>query len=288
MIPAFLITFREALEAALIIAIMIAYLKKVGKIELNRYVWLGTGGAILASIVIGLIVLVTYGELKGTAEKLFEGIAAILATVVLTYMIFWMAKNAKKIKGELEEKIDVSITTGQILGISALAFIAVFREGVETVLFITAIALADPLGTVIGVIVGAAVVLGLAILLLKGSVRLPIKAFFKYTSILLVIFAAGLFGYGIHELIEVGEATGVNFGVLGKEAFNINPLKNSDGSYPLMHEKGAVGSILKALVGYDGNPEWLRVIGYLAYWIVVGLYLIKTYSPTLLARKVEG
>jgi len=163
-------------------------------------------------------------------------------------MIFWMAKNAQKIKGELQQKIDIAITQGQLFGIVTLAFVAVFREGLETVLFLTATFFLDASGTMIGILIGFVVVVILAMLLMKGAYQLDIRKFFQYTSIILIVFAAGLAGYGIHELIEAGEGAGVEFGILGQQAFNINPAMNPDGTYPLLHEKGAVGSILKALV----------------------------------------
>lgn len=278
LIPSFLITFREALEAALIVAIMVAYLKKVGKGELTKYAYLGSGGAIGVSLILGLIVQMVYGELKGVSAQLFEGAASLTAVVVLTYMIFWMAGHSKKIRGELQEKIDVVITTGELFGIAALAFVAVFREGLETVLFLTATFFLDPTGVVIGIVVGTAVVLVLAVLLMRGAYSLDIGKFFKYTSVLLIVFAAGLAGYGVHELIEAGEYLGIEFGVWSQHAYDINPPLNLDGSYPLLHEKGVVGSIFKALVGYDGNPEWLRVIVYIGYWLILGTYIIKTYK----------
>jgi high-affinity iron transporter len=86
-----------------------------------------------------------------------------------------------------------------------------------------------------------------------------------------------LSGYGVHELIEAGEGSGLDFGVLSEKAFDINPSVNPDGTYPSLHENGIIGSILKALVGYDGNPEWLRIIVYLGYWIIIGTYLYKQY-----------
>jgi high-affinity iron transporter len=95
--------------------------------------------------------------------------------------------------------------------------------------------------------------------------------------VLLIVFAAGLAGYGVHELLEAGEMGGVQFGVWGQQAFNVNPPLNPDGSYPLFHEKGVVGGIFAALVGYDGNPEWLRVIVYVGYWLVVGLYALRSF-----------
>jgi len=239
---------------------------------------MGTAVAILASVILGAIVQVVYGGLTGIAAEIFEGTASLIATVVLTYMIFWMANNAQKIKSELQQKIDISISREQVFGIATLSFVAVFREGLETVLFLSATIFVDPLGAMIGILIGFAVVILLAIFLMKGTYRLDIRKFFKYTSVILIVFAAGLVGYGVHELIEAGEGAGVEFGILGQQAFNINPAMNPDGTYPLLHEKGAIGSILKALVGYDGNPEWLRIVVYIGYWLIVGSYLLKTYA----------
>ncbi len=275
--PSFLIAFRESLEAALIIVIMAVYLQKLRKKNLNRYLYLGSGAAIAASIVLAVVVQAIYGGLTGIAAEVFEGAASLTATVVLTYMIFWMSRHAQKIKGELQEKIEIAVTNGQLFGIATLAFVAVFREGLETVLFLTGTFFSDPSGTIIGVLIGFVVVVVLALLLMKGVYQLDIRKFFKYTSMLLIIFAAGLAGYGVHELIEAGEGAGLEFGILGQQAFNINPASNPDGNYPLLHEKGAIGSILQALVGYDGNPEWIRIIVYVGYWLAVGTYLLKTY-----------
>lgn len=275
--PSFLIAFRESLEAALIIVIIAVYLRKIGKKSLNSYLYLGTGAAIATSVVLGAIIQAVYGGLSGISAEIFEGTASLTATIVLTYMILWMAKNAQKIKGELQQKIDVAITKNQVFGIATLAFVAVFREGLETVLFLTATFFSDPAGAIIGVLIGFAIVVVLAVLLMRGVYQLNIHKFFKYTSVILIIFAAGLAGYGVHELIEAGEGAGIEFGVLGQKAFNINPSVNPDGTYPLFHENGAVGSIMKALVGYDGNPEWLRVLVYVGYWLIVGTYLLRTY-----------
>ncbi len=276
--PSLLVAFRESLEAALIAVIMFAYLKKIGKTNLYRYLYIGIGAAILASIILGWAVQLIYGELSGVASATFEGLASLTATAVLTYMIFWMARNAQRIRGELEQKIDIAVTRGQMFGIATLAFVAVFREGLETVLFLTATLFLDVLGATIGMFIGFMAVIILVIPLVKGVYKLDIRNFFKYTSILLIIFAAGLTGYGVHELIEAGEGVGLEFGILGQQAFNINPPMNPDGTYPLLHEKGTIGSILKALVGYDGNPEWMRLFAYFGYWLIVGTYLLKIYK----------
>lgn len=274
-IPSFLITFREALEAALIVAILIAYLKKIQRPALSRYVWLGAISAMLLSVGVGGAILAVFGELSGVSMKLFEGFASLTATGVLTYMIFWMARNSVRIKSELEHRVDISITRGQLLGIAGLAFIAVLREGIETVLFLTALTLQNPASTLVGFTGGLAVVGGLALLMLRGTLRLPLKSFFKYTSILLLVFSAGLAGYGVHELVGAARDSGVQLGLLAQPAFDVNPMNKAD---PL-HENGFVGSILKALVGYDGNPEWLRVFVYLGYWLLTGSYVAGVYAP---------
>jgi high-affinity iron transporter len=279
-LPSFLITFREALEATLIVAIILAYLKKIGKEVVTKCVWLGTILAIVVSLTIGNGLYFLYGGLSGVASEAFEALASLGAVVILTYMVFWMAKNSTKIKGELEEKVDLSLTKGQLLGISALAFVAVFREGVETVLFLTPLVISDIGGTLIGIAVGTITIGLLGMLMLKGSVRLPIRSFFKYTSVLLVIFSAGLLATGVHELMEIAKDSGSELGVLTQVAFNVNPGDVTN----LLHEKGIIGSILKALVGYDGNPEWAQVIAYLGYWFVIGPYLVRTYVPSLSVR----
>lgn len=278
--PSLLITFREALEAALIVAIIASYLKKIGRQSFNKYLYQGALAAIAVSVLLGLVIFGLYGGLTGASAEIFEGVASLTATVVLTYMILWMATHAQNIRVELERKVEVAVSTGQLVGIVALSFVAVFREGLETVLFLTTLAIIDPAGTVLGAVVASAIVIALALLLMRGIYRLDIKKFFQYTSIILIVFAAGLAAYGTHEIIEAAEASGVQFGVFGQKAYSINPPLNSDGSYPVLHERGIVGSIFAALLGYDGNPEWLRVIVYLAYWLVVGAYVVRTYRKT--------
>ena len=275
--PSFLITFREALEAALIVTIMITYFRKIGKEDLIKYSYLGAVAAILMSLIVGIVLQVFYGGLGQVASELFEGVASLTAVAVLTSMIFWMTKHSKELKGEMESKINQAVTQGELYGITALAFVAVAREGLETVLFLSATFVQDQAGTLIGAVLGILVVLGLSVALMKGTVNLEINKFFKVTSIMLLIFGAGLAGYGVHELIEAGEHSGMDFGFWGEKPYDINPQVNTDGSYPVLHEKGVIGSILKALVGYDGNPEWLRIIVYLGYWFVIGTYLYRQY-----------
>ncbi len=273
MLASFLITFREALEAALIIGIIAAYIAKIGRKDLNRYIYTGIIGAIVASMAVALVFKIVYGELEGTAEQLFEGGAALTAAAVLTYMIFWMAQNSKKIKGEIQEKIDISISKGQMLGIAALSFIAVFREGVETVLFLGTLAIQSPFDAFLGFMVGIVVVVILSFVMFKGMYRLDVSSFFKYTSILLILFSAGMVATGVHELNEAGIIPSVI-----EHVWDLNPPMNPDGSYPLLHEKGLIGSSLKSLLGYHAGPSLTMIIAYIGYWIIIGLFVYNTYK----------
>lgn len=238
---------------------------------------LGTVSAIGASLLFGVAIFLVFGELPELGEQLFEGLAALTATFVLSYMIFWMTKRAHTLRSELEQRVDLAVSRGQFFGIVSLVFVAVFREGLETVLFLTTQLTTDPAGTIAGLLLASFVILALSWILMKGIYRLGISRFFQVTSVLLIIFAAGLIGLGVHELIEASETAGVQLGVLGQPAFNINPPLNPDGTYPLLHEKGALGSIFAALVGYTGSPEWLRIIVYIAYWLVMGAYFIRNF-----------
>ncbi|MFZ3383072.1 MAG: FTR1 family protein [Candidatus Methanoperedens sp.] len=273
MLASFLITFREALEAALIIGIIAAYVAKLGRKDLNRYINIGIISALAASLAVAFLFKVVYGELQGTAEQLFEGTAALLAAVVLTYMIFWMADNSKKIKGEVQEKIDLSISKGQMFGIAVLSFVAVFREGVETVLFLGTLAIQAPVDTISGFIIGLILVIALSFIMFKGMYRLDIGRFFRYTSILLILFSAGLVAVSVHEFNEAGIIPGVI-----DHVWDVNPPRNPDGSYPALHENGLIGGSLKALMGYNGNPSLTEIIAYIGYWIIIGIFVYRTYK----------
>lgn len=271
-IPGFIITFREALEAALIIGILAAYIAKMGRKDLNRYLIAGIIAAVIASAGVAMIFKAVYGGLEGKAEQLFEAAAALTAAAVLTYMIFWMAGSSKKIKGELQEKVDVSISKGEMMGIAVLSFIAVFREGVETVLFLGPLAISSPVDTLAGFALGVLTVVLLSAVMFKGIYSLDMSKFFKYTSILLILFSAGMVAMGVHELNEAGIIPSVV-----EHVWDVNPPVNPDGSYPLLHDNGAVGGILKSLIGYNGNPSLTEVIAYAGYWAIIGIFIYRTY-----------
>ncbi len=272
MLASFLITFREVLEAALIVGIIAAYVAKIGRKDLNRYINIGVIGALVASLVVAMIFKTIYGELSGKAEQLFEGMAAFTAAIVLTYMIFWMVKNSRQIKGEVQEKIDLTIYKGQMLGIAALSFMAVFREGVETILFLGTLAINDPLDTISGFIIGLAAVIVLSFIMFKGTYRLDTGKFFMYTSFMLILFSAGLVATGVHEFNEAGI---IPEGIT--HVWDLNPVVTPEGTYPLLHENGLIGGSLKSLVGYNGNPSLTEVMAYIGYWIIIATFIYRNH-----------
>ena len=273
LVAPFLVVLRESIEAALIIGIMWAYLEKTNNKESQKYLAYGAASAIALSLVLGGGIVIILGELAGFWEKMFEGIASISATFILSYVIIWMSKHARELKGELETKIDFAITEQSAQSLVFLAFVAVAREGLETVLLLAPLLSIDLGQTIVGSILAIVVALGLSLAAKKQIYALDISRFFKYTSLILIVFAAGLFGYGLHEMVEAAEIIGIE-NPLFEKAWDINPESKE---HPL-HENGAIGVWFKSLVGYDGNPEWIRVIGYLGYWAWAVRFYRKTFS----------
>jgi high-affinity iron transporter len=259
----FLITLREGLEISLVLAILISYLVKSNRGSEQSAVWLGSGIAALLCVALGLAFHLIAGGLNGHVEQAVEGVLATLAASVLTWMVFWMRKNARALGGELRAKIDAATTTRALV---VIAFIAVLREGLETVLFLLSAETSSSTGgeVVVGGIIGLAVAAVLGYLVYAGGNKLNLKTFFNITGILLVLFAAGLAGKAIHEFRELIEWEA---GWLISSPWTI-----ASGPF----SSGWVHDFLKALFGWAPTPERLRVITYFSYLIpVLWLYLRK-------------
>lgn len=278
-VPGLIVGLREGVEGALIIGIILAYLTKIGQRALHRYVFIGTGAAFGGSIAIAAViaVYVRVEEFSGTREQLFEGVTAIIAVIVLTSMVLWMMRAAKDIRRHVEQRINLLVDRRQMMGLASLAFIAVFREGVETVFFMAG--LTANIGT--DVVMGAAVGLLLAAFLGYGlfaaSWKINLRRFFQGTGLFLIIVAAGLFAVGLHELQEAGVLPW-----LSAEVYNLQAAF-PDG------ETNPAGFILRGLVGYNDNPTQLEVGGYSAYWIFAAvLYLaIRTGKIEFVTRPLR-
>jgi len=243
-LASFVIALREGIEAALIIGVILAYLKKIQQTRYNKHVYLGLGLAIVISIVASFGFELLASGFTGANEEVFEGLTSLIAVVVLTYMIFWMDRNSRRLKGELH--------------------FAVFREGLETVLFLAGVRFTTESlqETLIGGSLGLLVAAILGYLFIRGSVEINLRKFFRITGVVLLIFAAGLFAFGVHELIE---ADWLPPGLGGKRVYDISHL---------LSDKSIVGSLLRALVGYNDNPFFWEAIAYFMFWITIGMALI--------------
>jgi high-affinity iron transporter len=273
MLGQYLITLREVLEAALITSIVLAYLSRTNRGHLSQYVWYGVVSAVLASIILGISIWFAYGTLEESTQSLFEGIAALVAVAVLSSMIWWMAARGRELRSEIERQVEVITGSDATLGLIFFAFIVVFREGLETVLFLTPFLVRDPVATVTGLFLGALTSLVLAYGIFAVGMKINVRRFFYFTSLLLVLLAGGLAGYGVHEIIEYTGPT--QWGWLAQYAYDLNIPRDN----PLHHE-GAVGSILAAMFGYTVNPEWVRLLVHFSYLAIAVPLVVWIYRRT--------
>ncbi|GAC1457290.1 MAG: FTR1 family protein [Candidatus Limnocylindrales bacterium] len=248
---ALVIALREGVEMTLIAGIVLAYLTQIGAQRAHRWVWLGAAAAALVSLGFLGILNVLDAEFQGPTEQVFEGVAMLLAAGFLTWMIFWMLRQSRHLKGELQRGIqEVLARGGAAWGIFALVFFAVVREGVETALLLFA---APGQGKLLGTLVGLAIALGIGVLIYAFGRRIDLATFFRVTGIVLVLFAAGLVTHGVHEFVEAGVIAG------GPELFDLSAtLPDTDGP----------GAILRSLFGSSANPTLLEGAAYVAYYLV--------------------
>jgi len=274
-----IISLREGIEAALIIAIMLSYLKKTNQLNLRKYVLYGTIVAVLASLGVAVVVGLLWGIFEGSMLNVFEGVVVLIAAILLTTMIVWMWNAGARVTQEIEDSMESSVVQQSGIGLALLSFSLVFREGVELSLFSMALFIQDGIQIYIGIALGLSLAVIIGIGIYKGSLRISIGSLFKWTSIFLILFAAGMIAYGIHELQEAGLL------LIGPiEVWNINPPLLPDGSYPLLHDKGAIGGLAKALFGYNGNPSALEVVAYVAYLAIAFSYLWVKQNGMNLAK----
>jgi len=265
-----LISLREGFEAALLITIVLSYLNRSGWRRYNKYLILGGLGGVLTSILFGLVAYNAYLFIK--EKELVEAIGAFIAVPILTSVIYWMAKRGKRLREKVEREVETRITKKGALGILSLGFVFVFREGLETVLFLLPLLFAKPFNTAIGVWLGIILSLGLAYSIFQLGYRLNIRSFFYFTSILLVLVASGILGYGVHEFIEYGEEVGWSMEPWSNYIFKLDIPTNN-----IFHNEGLIGGILAVLIGYTTEMELIRFILQVGY-LILGLILIwKAY-----------
>ncbi|MER7857862.1 iron uptake transporter permease EfeU [Amycolatopsis japonica] len=272
-----LIGLREGLEAALVVSILVAFLVKTERRHALRWVWLGVGIAVALSVGVGAILTYSTAQLTFEQQELLGGTLSIVAVGFVTAMIFWMRKASRTIAAELRGKLDEALDVGPV-AVLVLSFFAVGREGLETAVFFYSTVQTAQGGTtepLIGFSAGILVAVVLAYLIYRGAVRFDLGKFFTITGVLLVFVAAGVLGYGLHDLQEAAFLPG-----LTTLAFDASAVLPEDSWY---------GALLKGIFNYSQQTTVLQAVAWVAYVaIVLPLFLRpkkKATAPAAAAIK---
>ncbi|QLL23493.1 iron transporter [Actinobacteria bacterium IMCC25003] len=272
MLSTFIIALREGLEAALIVGILVAYLVKSDQRGLLRALWSGVALAVTASLAFGAFLSYTSAELTTKGEELFAGTTSFIAVGLVTWMVFWMKRAARGLRDELHGKAEIAVTSGA-LSMATLSFFAVAREGLETSLFLyTNFKTVGAFSTAtLGLVLGLALAVGLGYGIYNRAVKINLSKFFTYSGVALIVVAAGVLSYGIHEFQE--------FGILpGPDAFAWDVTS-------WMPKESFVAALLGGTIGFDTTTSWLQLIvwvGYLGLTISAYLSPAKAKAKTLL------
>ena len=274
MVPALLIMVREGFEAALVVSIVFAYLRRIDRLDLGRSAWLGVAGAAALSVLIGVVVHLTIGSLEGDARLRSFAVVSILAAAVLTWMVFWMRRQSRAIKGDIEQHIDQALEQGEggnvRRAVTLVAFLAVLREGVEAALFLIAAATSADGGQVaLGAVIGLAIASVLGLGVYHGGRRLPMKTFFTISGLVIIVFAAGLIARSVGLL----QATGDLGSVAGLDS-RVYDLR----AHEWLTTKTETGKFLSAMFGWSSAPTFERVALWLAYLVPVTYFFLRRSS----------
>jgi high-affinity iron transporter len=262
----YLIGLREGLEAALVVSILVAYLVKSGRADRLRPVWAGVLAAVGVSLAFGALLTFTAQSLSFEAQEAFGGLLSIVAVAFVTWMIFWMRRTARSLSKELRQRVDTALSIGA--GALALtAFLAVGREGLETSLFIWSAVQSTGQGVqpVVGATLGLLTAVVLGYLFYKGALRINLSKFFTWTGAALIVVAAGVLAYGVHDLQEAGILPGLN-----SLAFDISGAIPPDSWY---------GTLLRGTVNLTAQTTWLQAFAWLAYVIPVTILFFRPARP---------
>ncbi|WP_440711222.1 iron uptake transporter permease EfeU [Herbiconiux sp. YIM B11900] len=273
MLANYLIGLREGLEAALVVGILIAYVRRIGRKDVLARLWIGVGLAVLVALTLGAVLTFgTYG-LTFEAQEAIGGSLSIIATGFVTWMVFWMLKTSRDLKGTLQSDVDKALV-GAGWGLVLVAFLSVGREGIETALFIWAAVQATGETTLplIGAALGIVTAVVLGWLIYRGMLRINLSKFFAWSGGFLILVAAGVLSYGVHDLQEAGILPGLN-----SLAFDVSAIVPPDSWY---------GTLLKGTVNFSPATTWLEMTVWLAYFIpTMTLFLLAVRrGPSRSAR----
>lgn len=269
-----LIGLREGLEAALVVSILIAFLVKSDQRAALKWVWGGVAAALLICVVIGTAIAYTIGELRFEQQEIVGGSLSILAVGFVTWMIFWMRSTARTIAAELRGRLSDALAIGPV-AVAVMALLAVGREGLETMAFFYANVRTAEAGThqpLVGFIIGITVAVALGWLIYRGAIRFNLGKFFTYTGVLLVFVAAGILGYGLHDLQEARVLPGLN-----TLAFDLSGPMPEDSWY---------GALLKGLLNYSAQTTVLQAVVWVLYVVVVLTIFLWPRKQTVPAAPV--
>ncbi len=267
MLASFLIMLREGFEAALVVAIIYAYVRKIERPDLMRPMWFGIGGAVVVSVLAGVAIHTTVDGLVGTARLRAFAMISLLAVAVLTWMVFWMRRHSRAIKGELQHSIDAAASRGRGIwwAVSLAAFFAVAREGLEAALFLIAAATTDSGALVMaGGLLGLAIAAVAAYLVVLGGRRLPMAVFFRITGLMLILFAAGLLSRTVMFLQTSGDLF-----IVWNNVYDLR-------QFAWLTVETEVGKFLGAMFGWDPRPSIEQIVAYLGYALTVAYLFVRT------------
>ena len=276
MLSTFIIALREGLEAALIVGILVAYLVKTGRKALLAPLWAGVALAVVVSLATGAFLTFTSTELSPRGEEFFAGTTSFLAVGFVTWMVFWMKRTARHLKGQLEGQMSTAVLAGP-LALAAAAFFAVVREGLETSLFIYANfkTVASTPSATVGLVLGLGLAITLGYLIYRSSIKINLSKFFNYTGIALVVVAAGVLSYGIHEYQELGWLPGADFFVWDVTS--------------VIAKESLIGGVLAGTIGFDTTTSLLQFVLWAAYLaVVLAIYLKPAASKRAPVKSVAA
>ena len=276
MLSTFIIALREGLEAALIVGILVAYLVKTGRKALLLPLWAGVALAVVVSLATGAFLTFTSTELSPRGEEFFAGTTSFLAVGFVTWMVFWMKRTARHLKGQLEGQMSTAVLAGP-LALAAAAFFAVVREGLETSLFIYANfkTVASTPSATVGLVLGLGLAITLGYLIYRSSIKINLSKFFNYTGIALVVVAAGVLSYGIHEYQELGWLPGADFFVWDVTS--------------VIAKESLIGGVLAGTIGFDTTTSLLQFVLWAAYLaVVLAIYLKPAASKPAPVKSVAA
>jgi high-affinity iron transporter len=269
MLPPLLIMVREGFEAALIVAIVFAYLRRSDRLDLAGPAWVGIAAAMAIAFGVGIAVHLTIGSLTGVDRLRTFAVISIAAVVVLTWMVFWMRRQSRAIKSDLERQVGSALRRGRVgLAVAAVAFLAVLREGVEAALFMVAAATSEDGAKVFaGALLGLSLAAVLGLLTYLGGRRLPLAGFFRATGIVLIVFAAGLLARTVLFLQADGD-----LGTLHDNLYDLT-------RYPILTQRSEIGRFLAAMIGWDPRPSLEQVVAWAAYLGGVTVLFLRRPRP---------